>query len=293
MCQRSLLVVKSLAIRAISLFLIVVAPTALGQKQVSAPAKNEAVPIFALLGSDRDNSVSIDPMLLIEGQQIRSVPNPCTETPALHDFENQYLKLGATYPVVFGGAQRETASVTKLEGDEWRVRLDSDVRIQGMTMALAVGSASLVAYGGSRRNPTAIEQKQIEQAAREILTSEGVPTKSLTRMRLTQVTATELNHSQTLIASVEIERADKLNTDYSIFFVLDPTSNKKSVVWFQHSKGETDAEAVYLIDLRVAERNGDRMFVRRVFYENYRYEVYKNRGGRWTKEFASEVFGCL
>ena len=63
--QRSLLVVKSLAIRAISLFLVVVAPTALGQKQVSAPEKNEAVPVFALLGSDRDNSVSIDPMLLI------------------------------------------------------------------------------------------------------------------------------------------------------------------------------------------------------------------------------------
>jgi hypothetical protein len=291
--QRSLLVVKSLAIRAISLFLVVVAPTALGQKQVSAPKKNEAVPVFALLGSDRDNSVSIDPMLLIEGQQIRPVPNPCTETPALHDFENQYLKAGATYPVVFGGAQRGTASVSKLEGDEWRVRLDSDVRIQGMTMALAVGSASLVAHGGSRRDPTAIEQKQIEQAAREILTSEGVPSKSLTRMRLTQVTATELNHSQTLIASVEIERADKLNMDYSLFFVLDPTSNKKSVVWFQHSKAETDAEAVYLIDLLVAEHNGDRMFVRRVFYENYRYEVYKNRDGRWTKEFASGVFGCL
>ena len=98
------------------------------------------------------------------------------------------------------------------------MRLDSDVRIQGMTMALAVGSASLVAYGGSRRNPTAIEQKQIEQAAREILTSEGVPTKSL---------------------------------------------------------------------------NGDRMFVRRVFYENDKYEVYKNRDGRWIKEFESEVFGCL
>ncbi len=111
-------------------------------------------------------------------------------------------------------------------------------------------------------------------------------------MRLTQITATELNHSQELIASVEIERADKLNMDYSLFFVLDPASNEKSVIWFQHSKGETDAEAVYLIDLLGAD-SGDRMFVRRVFYENYRYEVYKNRDGRWKKEFASEVFGCL
>lgn len=286
-----MLAVKSKTIPAIFLLLIVVAATALGQK--SPPAKNDVVPIFALLGSERDNSVSIDPILLIDGQQIRSVPDPCTETPALLDFQNQYLKPGATYSVVFGGIQRGTASVTKLEGDEWRVRLDSDVRIQGMTMALAVGSAAPVAQGGSRRDPTAVEQKHIEQAAREILISEGVPAESLTRLRLTQVTATELNHSQKLIASVEIERADKLNMDYSLFFVLDPLFNKKSVVWFQHSKGETDAEAVYLIDLLVAEHNGDRMIVRRVFYENYRYEVYQNRDGRWTKEFASEVFGCL
>jgi len=291
--RRSILAVKSKTIQAILLLLIVVAATALGQERVSPPAKNDAVPIFALVGSERDSSVSIDPILLIDGQQIRSVPNPCTETPALHDFQNLYLKPGATYSVVFGGIRRGTVFVTKLDGDEWRVHLDSDVRIQGMTMALAVGSAALVAQGGSRRDPTAIEHKQIEQAAREILTSEGVPTESLSRLRLTQATATELDHSRELIASAEIERTDKLNMDYSLFFVLEPLSHKKSVVWFQHSKGETDAEAVYLIDFLVGEHTRDRMIVRRVFYENYRYEVYQNRDGGWTREFASEVFGCL
>ena len=292
MRQRSLLVVKSLAIRAISLLLIVIAPTALGQKQVPAPAKNEVIPVFALLGSDRNNSVSIDPMLLIDGQQIRSVPNPCTETPALRDFESQYLKPGATYPVVFGGVLRGTASVTKLEGEEWRVRMDSDVQINADTMALAVGSSSL---GGSgvRRNPTAAEQKRIEQVARELLTSKGVPAKSLPRMRLIQVTATELNHSLKLLASVEVERSDKLGMEYSLFFICDPVSDEKSVIWFQQPEGETDAEAVYLIDFLRAEHNGERMFVRRVFYENYKYEVYRRADGRWTREFASEVFGCL
>jgi hypothetical protein len=285
--------VKSKTIQAIFLLLIVVAAKALGQKPVLPAANNDVVPIFALLGSESDSSVSIDPILLIDAQHIRSVPDPCTEAPALHDFQNRYLKPGATYPIVFGGMQRGTASVTKLVANEWRVRLDSDVRIHGMTMALAVGSAALVAQGGSRRDLTAIEQKHVERAAREILTSQGVPTESLTRLRLTQVTATEVNHSQKLIASVEIERADKLNMDYSLFFVLDPLSDKKSVVWFQHTKGETDAEAVYLIDLLLAEHSGDRMIVRRVFYENYRYEVYKSREGRWIREFTSEVFGCL
>jgi hypothetical protein len=255
--QRSLLVVKSLAIRTISLLLIVVVPAALGQEQVLVPGKNEVIPVFALLGSDRDHSVSIDPMLLIDGQQIRPVPNPCTETPALRDFESQYLKPGVTYPVVF------------------------------------VGASSLGGSRGVRRDPTAAEQKRIEQVARELLTSKGAPAKSLLRMRLTQATATELNHSLKLVASAEVERSDKLGMEYSLFFICDPVSDEKSIIWFQQPGGETDAEAVYLIDFLPAEHNGDRMFVRRVFYENYKYEVYRRGDGRWIREFASEVFGCL
>lgn len=81
--------------------------------------------------------------------------------------------------------------------------------------------------------------------------------------------------------------------EYSLFFVTDSVSNEKSVIWFQHPTSETDAEAVYLLDHLDAGQNGDRMFVRRVFYENYKYEVYRNRSGRWMKEFASDVFGCL
>ena len=143
MRRRSMLAVKSWMIRAIFLLLIASAGTSLGQKQVSAPARNDGVPIFALLGSERGDSVSIDPMMLIDGQHIRPVPNPCTETPALHDFDNQYLKTGATYPVIFGGVQRGTVSVMKFEGEEWQGRVHTDLQIHGLTMALAVGSPSL------------------------------------------------------------------------------------------------------------------------------------------------------
>jgi hypothetical protein len=287
--RRSMLFVKNRLIRAVSLLLFASAGTLLGQKPASAPTRNSGVPIFA----ERGDSVSIDPMMLIDGQQIRPVPNPCTETPALREFENQYLRAGATYPVIFGGVQRGTVSVTKLEGEEWRVQMHSDVQIHGLTMALAVGSPSLGGSMGTRRSPTATEQKHVEQMARELMKTNGVPAPSLNRMRVTQATAAVLNHSLKLIASVAVERPDDLGMEYSLFFVSDPVSDEKSTIWFQKPKSETDAEALYLIDLLVAANSGDRMLVRRVFYENDKYEVYKNRNGRWTKEFASEVFGCL
>jgi hypothetical protein len=292
--RRNVLFVKR-SLCQVSSLLVFLAAIASGQQAVRSAQESHPVPVFAVLGSEgSDHAVSIDPMLFIDGVTIRSVPSPCTETPALHDFENRYLKPGTVYPVVFGGVQRGTLSVTKLEGSDWRVRLDSDVRIHGLTMALAVGSASLAGNGGLRRSPTIAEQDHVRQLAKEILTSNGAPAASLSRVRLDQVTATQLNHSLKLIASVEVERADKLNMDYSLFFIADPVSSEKSIIWFQHSNGETDAQALYLIDQLNAGQNGiDRLFVRRVFYENYSYEVYENRDGHWVKDFASEVFGCL
>jgi hypothetical protein len=278
------------------ILLFVVTSVALGQKNAPSRAHGEPVPIFALLGTDRGDSFTIDPMLLIDGQTIRAVPDPCTETSALRDFNSQYLKPGTVYPVVFGGVQQGTVTVRKPQATDWGwpVEMNSHVRTQGLTMALAVGSLLISDEKGSRRDPTVAEQNHVKKLSREILISEGVPAASLTRMRLDQVVAMQLNHSMKLIASVEVERLDKMGMEYSLFFVADPDSDRKSTIWLQRVKGETDAEAVYLIDhLDVAKDGTDRMFVRRVFYENYKYEVYKNSDGRWVKEFASEVFGCL
>lgn len=282
-------------IRSISLLLVGVATAALGQQSSPPTTENRhPIPVFALLGADQGDSVSIDPILLIDGQEIRPVPSPCSETPALHDFQNRYLKSGTVYPVVFGGMQRGTVSVKELEATDWDVQLNSDIRIQGLTMALAVGSLPLDSHGNPRHRPTASEENHLAHVARKILTSKGVPAASLTRMRLDQITATQLNHVPKLLAAVEVERADKFGMEYSAFFVADPVSDENSLIWFQHPTSETDAEAVYLIDQLDVEKNGtDRMFVRRVFYENYSYEVYKNRKGRWEKEFTSEVLGCL
>jgi hypothetical protein len=67
----------------------------------------------------------------------------------------------------------------------------------------------------------------------------------------------------------------------------------KSIVWFQQPKSETEAEAVYFIDKLFTTTKGDRMFVRRVFYENYKFEVYRYQDGSWIREFASDFLGCM
>ena len=119
--QRDVFAVKRSLMRVpLLLVFVAVASIALAQQAVPSAQENHPVPVFAVLGSEgSDDAVSIDPTLFFEGGAIRAVPNPCTETPALDDFENRYLKPGTVYPVVFGGAQRGTVCVTKLERNDW------------------------------------------------------------------------------------------------------------------------------------------------------------------------------
>jgi hypothetical protein len=268
-----------------------------GQENIPPPEvrQNVATPLFAIIASDADKSISIDPMLFLDNGGIRPVPDPCTESTALHDFESQYLSPGKPYSLIFGGAPHGTVSVTSLEGSDWHVKLDSDVRIEGFTMALATDPNFVRTHsGGLRRRATPDEQGHAERLAKQILTKRGAPVADLSRMRLTQIAATKLVGRSQLVVSAEVERLDQMGMEYSLFFIADPHSEETKIIWFQKPKGETDAEALYFLD-QLGENNdgNDRIFVRRVFYENYRYEVYGNEDGHWKKEFQSDVFGCL
>ena len=162
-------------------------------------------------------------------------------------------------------------------------------------MALAVDPSIVPTQSRTvRRSPTPEEKGHAEALAKEILTRRGASVAGLSRVRLTQITVTEIEGRLQLIVSAEIERPDKMGMEYSLFFIADPHSNDANVIWFQQPKGETDAETVYLLDqLGGNNGSGDRVFVRRVFYENYRYDVYRVQQGQWNKEFESAVFGCL
>jgi hypothetical protein len=258
--------------------------------------QNVPVPLFAIIASETDKSISIDPMLFLDNGHIQPVPDACTESPALHDFESRYFRAGKTYSLIFGGAPHGTVSVTSLEGTDWRVKVESDVRIEGFTMALATETNFVPAHFGLRRSPTADEQGHAEKLAKGLLTRRGAPLTAISRLRLTQIVVTELNGRSQLVISAEIQRADKMGMEYSLFFIADPHSEETDIIWFQQPKGETDAEALYFLDHLGGSGNKDgseRIFVRRVFYENYRYEAYRIVGRHWNKEFQSEVFGCL
>ena len=270
---------------------------AVTQQALSVPRNGTPIPVFAPVSSEHGNGVIIDPILLLSAGKIHPVPNPCDNGRTQTAFDDKYLKSGTHFAVVFGGG--ETGSVTVGRPDpnfgETIVAVQSGVRIEGLTMALAVGSSGVARKTGLRRNPTADERNLTRQLAEMIFTDKGVKSSAFARMRFGQLTVTKLDFGvPEIVASVEIERPDKLGMEYSLFFTAKPSSKDASVIWYQHSLSETEAEAVYIVDVIDTDRDGaNELIARHVFYENYRYEVYKQRNGHWEQAFKTEVFGCL
>ncbi len=279
---------------------LVVALTArvLAQQPTKPPSSNDAIiPVFELEEAERGEGITIDPILLLKGKQIQPVPDPCEEGSALTQFNDEYLKPGNTYSVVFGGAEAGTVTIKTPPPNsaESLVRLDSSVPIHGMTMALAVPPSRVSRKKSIRRDPNSDERRQAQELAKTILFEEGVKPSALDKLRVDQLAVVEFAPGvPEIVASVAIELADESGMEDSLFFIAKTSGKDPEVLWYQHPQGEADAEAVYIVDLIDLEGDGvNELIVRRVFYENYRYEVYKRQGQQWKQIFQTEFFGCL
>ncbi len=280
-----------------SLIIFVLAVCAVAQQHSTSPSKDSLVPIFELEESERGEAVVIDPILLLKGKQILPVPDPCEPGAALTQFTNEYLKPGSTYAVVFGGAEAGTVSIKAPlpNSADTVVLLDSSVPIHGMTMALAVQHSIVSPPKSVRRDPTPDERKHADEVAKVILTKKGVSASAVARLRVDQLAVVEFAPGiPEIVVSVAVETEDEVGMEESLFFIAKTASDDATVIWYQHPQGETDAEAVYLVDFIDLDGDGvNELVARRVFYENYRYEVYKRQGGHWKQIFQTEVFGCL
>jgi hypothetical protein len=276
---------------------LVLTACAIAQQPSTLPSKDSMVPVFELEQSERGEGITIDPVLLLKGNQIEPVPDPCVEGAALTQFNNEYLKPGNTYSVVFGGTEAGTVTIKTPppNSGETLVSLDRLIPIHGTTMALAVPPSRVGHKESIRRDATSDERKQAKELAKMILTEKGVSDSVVARLRVDQLSVVELAaRTPEIIASVAVEPADESRMEESLFFIAKTTGKDSHVLWYQHPQGETDAEAVYLVDVIDLDEDGtNELVARRVFYENYRYEVYKEQGGQWKEIFQTDIFGCL
>lgn len=266
---------------------------AFAQSASSPEPGSEAVPIFEVSADDSGKVLTIDPIAVLKGKTLTPVPDACVESEDSLQFEKKYLHVRTRYSLVFGGRSAGTVTVNGLNGAEWQVNVDSGVKLNGLTMAIAVGGFQLPTGISKRREPTAAEVEIAKNFAAGVFQKHGVPASSIANLSISQMWAVDLHGGPQLFVAAEIARKDGDGIDYSLSFLADRTGGVRFIFWFQHAAGETEAQAVYLVDqLDINGDGADELFLRRVFYENYRYEVYRQKGTGWEQEFATQILGC-
>jgi hypothetical protein len=287
-----------------SLLLLFMTPWTLGQQIPSTHEAQQpagvATPLFELEQSEpsagvRNEGITIDPVLLLSGKHIEEVPDQCQPGAEKDAFDNAYLKPGKNYTVIFGGAEAGTATIKPNEVDfvDTRVELSKSVPIHGLNMALA-GPRYLAHSSGLRRDLTSDERTLARGVAEKILASKGVSGRDIQRLALDQAVMIEFSSDVTkVVAAVEVERPDKFGIEFSLTFTADRDGGNPSTLWYQHAQSETEAEALYMVDVVDLDGDGSNELVaRRVFYENYRYEVYKREKSGWERILNTGILGC-
>lgn len=262
-------------------------------QSASSTESRPAVPIFEISADDSGKVLTIDPIAVLAGKKLTSAPDSCAESQDLQRFENKYLYVGARYSLIFGGRLAGTVKVTGLNGPEWQVNVDSSIKLKNLTMALAVAGLTPPNAASKRKNPTAAEMETARKMAAEVFREHQVPAASVTKLSISQTWVLDLHDRPQLFVAAEIARRDGDGIDYSLSFLGDPVGRVSFIFWFQHPPTETEGQAVYLIDQLDINGDGiDELFLRRVYYENYRYEIYRQEGKAWDQVFATQILGC-
>ncbi|HKW19546.1 MAG TPA: hypothetical protein VJO35_18700 [Terriglobales bacterium] len=265
----------------------------LAQPVSSTESRSGAVPIFEISADDSGKVLSIDPVVILTGKKFTPVPDACAESHDLLQFEKKYLYVGARYSLIFGGRAVGIVRVMGLNGPDWQVNADSSIKLKDLTMALAVAGLPLPKGISKRRKPTTAQVERAKRLAAKVFQEHDAPASLVTNVSISQISLVDLHGVPQLFVAAEIPLADGGGIDYSLSFLADLAGGVKSILWFQHSPGEAEAEALYLIDqLDIDEDGIDELFLRRVFYENYRYEIYKHNPNGWEKVFATQILGC-
>ena len=289
----------------ISLSLVAPVAICLCQNQPSArnPKQSEVV-VLAVGSTGTKDLVEIEPVLVIRDGSLTAAPYSCEAgDQTTRQFNDQYLTPGKRYRLLFGGAQAGQMTLGGSSGD--MPGLKANVEITGTIdqrgWVLATNSPAL-GRGPSRRRFTSNEEEKVAtELARIMFQKIGVSPEDIAGLQLGKVGAISLGDdgSPVLFVSATIERADKMGVEHGIFFAAHREGTKPQwvpeLIWHHKAENELDGQRMDFVDNIDLDGDGvDELITELVFYENFRFHVYKQdeRNAQWKQILETPMHGC-
>ncbi len=288
-------------------FLIFAAGMGSAQKPKPAPvAKSQKSIVFAVLSDGK----MLEPIAYINKSKLEAPVSGGDENSLIVAFNKTYYKPGASYRLIFGGADAGTVKVRSSDAKAECSRnmaqattTGAKTPLKGLVMGLAT-NAPLKSLTGFRRKPTAAEKDEIETLVRAEFTKQKLTPKVL---RYHNFTALDLENDgkPEFVGSYWVE-IDKL-TRGLLFFIAGRGANDKYSLGYSEYRAIDQAgvmssdiknvdEGVYhelLLDAFDFDGDGiSNIFTYVQSFEGAGFNVYSRSGGKWVKSFEGSNYHC-
>lgn len=245
--------------------------------------------VFTVSGSGAEGSM--DAVVLVDGKQLRAPYNSEKED-AQKKFGEQYFAAGKVYRLIFGGGEAGTVKV-----DKWSVGCNNihaqvtsttSAKLGGKVMALATNSTTLGKRSVSRRPPTDAERTAVLALMKSIYQQKRTPTTLMSQIKVTNLTATDLNGDgkYEMVGSFTLAAKNKFERD--LFLIAKPQGDKfvADFVKFQAYQPPPEEFLSSIDYIEHLDLDGDGMgevFAQQGGFDGYALLIFKKVGGRWRQ----------
>ncbi len=235
----------------------------------------------------------MDAVVVVDGKKMRH-PYADEQREAQKTFGGRYFASGKIYRMIFGGGENGTVKV-----DKWsegcnnihaQVTMNTSAKLGGKVMALATNSETLGKRATSRRAPTDSERAAVLTLMKSIYRQRKTPASLIGGIKVTNLTATDLNGDGQLefVGSFTLAAKNKFERD--LFLIAKPqgTAMRAEFIKFQAYQPPPE-EFLYSIDfIDHLDLDGDgvgEVFAMQGAFDGYAYVIFKKIGGRWVSVY--------
>lgn len=289
-----------------TLIVLVCSTAALAQRAPARAAAAKPV-IFAVLNDGK----MIEPIAYVNKGKLEAPAGGDAERSLLAAFHRNYYKAGASYRLIFGGANGGTVKVRKADINADCSKNMADVAttatgtpLKGFVMALATNAPGKSPATSYRRRPTAEERSEIEELVKAEFTAQKLTPGTLRYHNLTALDVDRDGKAE-MVGSYWVE-VDKF-TRGLLFFIAGKGTNGKysfghkeyqSIDQSKVMSGEIshlDEGVYHELLLDVFDYNGDgvaEVFTYTRSFEGAGFNAYARSGGKWTQVFDGSNYHC-
>ncbi len=258
-------------------------------------------PIFVgVVSGEGEPEMKMDAVVMIQSGKFKA-PYAEESEAAQQKFGKEYFAAGRKYRVLFDGGEVGSAIVkdfnTGCNNIHATVAVESSAKIHGPVRALVTNSETLGKRASARRSPSDSERAAVMELVKKIYMQRGVTAAQYRSLKVTNLTATDLNGDgkYEMIGSFTLALKNKAERDLFLIATAQEAGMRAEFAKFQAYQPPPEG---FLSSIDFADQldlDGDgigEVFAVQGGFDGYGYVIFEKTGKIWREVFSAAGDAC-